>query len=201
MNTVPAEQPFHAHTFAPWVCVLRKVVVMCVCVCMCAEVPSTPPPAGAPKSPTGSGRATPSVDLMAASNARIAALQRQLSERDEQLRVLQQQVGDGKVSTVLYTHTHTHTRTHAGVLTPTHMRRHNTQAQSIGTNIRGCVCVCVRVCVCMQIAVQQREAEISRLGLRAGGDAEVVALTARNKANEDMILQLNRTVRHMQLRT
>eukprot|EP00798_Chlamydomonas_sp_ICE-L_P012231 gene12231-15369_t len=43
-------------------------------------------------------------------------------------------------------------------------------------------------------SVARRDAEISRLGTRAGTDHAVVGIMARNEANEDMILQLNQTV-------
>lgn len=46
----------------------------------------------------------------------------------------------------------------------------------------------------VQDAVRRRDGEISRLGARAGADTEVLALAARNEANESMILQLNTTV-------
>lgn len=43
--------------------------------------------------------------------------------------------------------------------------------------------------------IRRRDVEIDRLGTRAGTDTNVLALRARNEANESMILQLNGTVR------
>jgi hypothetical protein len=46
-----------------------------------------------------------------------------------------------------------------------------------------------------QDQILRRDQEISRLGSRAGTDTEVLAMRARNDANESMILQLNDAVR------
>ncbi|GIL57051.1 hypothetical protein Vafri_12185 [Volvox africanus] len=42
--------------------------------------------------------------------------------------------------------------------------------------------------------IRRRDLEINRLGSRGGADSEVLALRARNDANESMILQLNGTI-------